>query len=141
MFGLHFSNFKFMILHQVTKAQKERMDKDQKALFCSVTATTVRIDNLKNVRWWIAQLLRSQYRRLAVIQARFLDVCARLKWTAVESFMICQVIRQVEVRLSNLPEANTKLVREWLENFDIVARTHNATLDAQQESLLLDEVG
>lgn len=82
------------LMLKITKAKKEVLDREQKALFCSVTATAVRIDNLRNIRWWIAQHMRSQYRRLRVVEARFLDITARLKWVALEGFAINQVGQQ-----------------------------------------------
>jgi len=63
----------------LVKYRKDKMDRDQKSLFCSVTATDARIENLKNIRWWIAQHMRSTVRRLRIVEQRFLDVCSRLK--------------------------------------------------------------
>jgi hypothetical protein len=47
---------------------------------------------------------------------------------------------QVELRLNRMPEKDTELAKEWLQNFEDVVRCHHATIDGQQEALLLDEI-
>ena len=128
------------ILLRISKAKKEKMDRDQQSTFLSVSATDTRIDHMKNIRWWVAQHVRSTVRRLRVVEQRFVDLCSRLKWDSLEGFVVHQVIEQLEIRMKNIPERNSKLVRDWLIRFDKVARTHHASLDSLQESLLQDEI-
>lgn len=116
------------------------MDLDQQSTFLSVAATETRMDNLKNIRWWITQHVRSTVRRLRLMELRFLDTCSRLKWISLEGFVVHQVIDQLDIRMSNLPDSNTKFVRDWLCKFDKVSRMHHASLDSLQESLLQDEI-
>ena len=103
----------------VTASEKDRLDREQKALFCNVSTTDARIENLKNIRWWIAQHVRSNYRRVRVVDVRFTDLCNRICWLSQESFSVGEVIRQIEIRLENIPQdASFNLAREWLERFD-----------------------
>ena len=124
----------------ISKEKKEKMDRDQKSTFLSVTATDVRIENLKNIRWWIAQHVRSSVRRLRLVELRFSDLCSRLKWAGLEGFVIQQVLDQIGVRKSNLSDSSTKLAQGWLNTFDDITRVHYASLDSLQESLLQDEM-
>ena len=115
-------------------------DKKVKARFCNVTAAHARKENCKNIRWWILQHLRANYRRRAVTECRMTDLLHRLAWVSMEAGLVHEVVDHIEFRRSNLPETDTKLVMPWLVKYDGYSRAHHATLDAQQESLLHDEI-
>ena len=94
----------------------------------------------RNIRWWIAQHLRGNYRRLRLIEARFQDLCQQLNWIAEEAFLIVQLAKQIDTRLQSMPERFTKLLVKWMESFRVKVSEHSATIDAQQEAVLQEEI-
>ena len=121
--------------------KKAEIEKSQKLLFCNVSVTDIRIENLKNIKWWIVQYARSAYRRLRIVEARFIDLCHRLNWIFQEGFVIKEIINQIQFRLDTISfTSDSEQVKLWLEKFLSTAKIHNITIDSQQESLLLDEL-
>jgi hypothetical protein len=52
----------------VTVAEYDRLEKQLKKWMVPVRAAELRIENLRNIRWWITQLLRTCYRRKAALE-------------------------------------------------------------------------
>lgn len=94
----------------------------------------------RNIQWWIAQYLRLCYRRLRIVEARFLDLCDQLTWIAKEAFVVNQVRTQLEVRMQNLPDKYVKHMVAWTERFLEGNVLHAVSIDAQQESVLQEEL-
>ena len=134
---------------KITAAQKAILDpedyqvieKKLDAVYRRVEVAGGRLENCRNIAWWITTYLRNAYRRLKVIELRIQDTSHRLAWISHESnsmhrieFHIFQRIKSMKVKLG------MGLAVDWLQRYGQKIQVHNATLDAQQESLVLEEI-
>lgn len=135
-------------LSVIVAAQKATMDPqlyEREELKLKVVAIRIegaeqRAFNCVNRRWWITQLLRANYRRIQFVKLRFLDSLKRIMWVSKESEIVSRIMFQIEQRLDLLKgEEDAKLTVEWLKIYDAHCWAHQATLDASQEAILLDE--
>lgn len=116
------------------------MEMNLRRLMVRVEGIQQRIENAANQRWWIAQLLRANYRRKAAAEVRYQDTMRRLEWIAVESAIVHRIVVEMDeqyARLSVLRDA--MLASNWLERYRAYAMDHLALLDSQQETVLKEE--
>lgn len=134
---------------QITAALKPTMDPkayevletELKVLMIPVDAADARLSNCRNVRQWITQILRSAYRRKAILEERLRDTIKRLEWVALESFLVSRIEFHMTVRrkmLKAFPSMKGAVL--WLDRYIRYAAEHLAALDAQQETILLEEI-
>ena len=135
-------------LSLIVAAQKATMDPqlyEREELKLKVVAIRVegaeqRAFNCFNRRWWITQLLRANYRRIQFLKLRFQDSLKRLVWVTKESEVVSRMMFQIAHRIDLLQdEGDAKLTVEWLRIYLEHCNAHQATLDASQEAILLDE--
>jgi hypothetical protein len=100
------------------------------------------LDNLSMQQFWISQCVRSACRRLSFTRARYADISSRLAWVAQEQRMVARVLFHVDNRIRRFEASgkDSKLVVDWLRFHQAKAVEILTAFDAQQESLLLDEV-
>ena len=116
------------------------LEKQLEGIYKKVETAEHRLDNFKNIRWWIAQHLRANYRRRAGAKERLKDTLKRVEWVNTESFVVQRIEYQVKERIKLLaPLLNTSAPIKWLTKYCEHIQIHLATLDSQQESLLLEE--
>lgn len=119
----------------------EKMEKILEALWVRVEMSQQRISNLANIRWWISQHLRSCYRRKEIIKSRFSDTLKRLEWVTIENLLVRRIQSQLKIRGSLFKNRlGMGLATDWLNRHGEYVAVHLATLDAQQETVLLEEV-
>lgn len=124
----------------VTPYEYEKLEKELKRLLIRAEACDAKIENNKNLRWWIAQHMRSAYRRKAVLQIRIADCYSRLEWVSLEAALLGRIEMQMQFRIDKLSEINSmKIIVDWLTKHLDYAQIHSASLDAQQETILLEE--
>ena len=98
-------------------------------------------ENCVNMRWWIAQHLRNAYRRRSGLKVRLQDTIGRLQWNLVESGIISRVEIHCDARVEQFkPILGMGMATSWLQRYGENPKTLQATLDAQQESILLEEM-
>ena len=94
-----------------------------------------------NMRWWIAQHLRNAYRRRSGLKTRLKDTVDRLQWNLVESGIIGRVEVHCDARVEQFkPILGMGMATSWLQRYGEHPKTLQATLDAQQETILLEEL-
>lgn len=119
----------------------ERMEKALDALWIRVEIAQQRMANVTNIRWWIAQHLRSSFRRREIVQARFLDTIKRLEWVVIENSLVRRIESQLKCRVELFrTRLGMGLATEWLNRYSEFIAKHVATLDAQQETIILEEI-
>ncbi len=133
---------------QVTAAQKgvldpeeyEKLEKKLDATYKRVETAQNRLDNCRNISWWITTYLRNSYRRLKAIEVRIKDTCHRLEWVNHESNIVGRIESHVFKRIEVMKlKLGMGLAVDWLQRYGKKMQIHQATLDAQQESLILEE--
>ena len=112
-----------------------------KAIRLAISNAEHLIENCKNQRSWITHVLRSHCRRLSLTKVRFADVVARLSWLPKEQAVLSRVLVNIKVRETHLKGSkDSHLALQWLHtHHDLVSNVAMA-LDAQQESILMDEI-
>lgn len=89
--------------------------------------------NVNNIRWWIAQHLRSCVRRREIVRARLQDTLRRLEWVATEFALVQRVDAQSRVRIDAYrPQLGMGMAAEWLGRLRGHCAMHLASLDALQ---------
>ncbi len=125
---------------ELTPEEYEKLEHKLDAVYRRVEVAQLRLDNLKNVRWWILQYLRAAYRRREAIKVRLADTIKRLEWVNRESAIVgrieFQVVQRIEIMKQKL---GMGMAVDWLQRYSEFIMRHQATLDAQQESILLEE--
>lgn len=104
-----------------------------------------RLENSRNMSWWITQHLRYAYRKLSLLPIRLENIHKQIQWIAEENAIFtrsklhCEArIHQLEVSYHNDETMNAP--KMWLtEKLEFIMQQQVA-LDAQQESLLRDEI-
>ena len=125
----------------VSAAEYEKLELSLRLVMIKVEAAEQRARDCINRRWWIAQIIRANYRRLAFLKLRFLDTLKRLMWVSIESAYVSRIVFHIGIRLQLFEgKPDTKLVREWLKLYLGYAQLHQATLDASQEAITMDEI-
>ena len=135
-------------LSVVVAAQKATLDPELyareemrlKVVAMRVEAAEQRAYNCVNRRWWITQLLRANYRRAQFVRLRFADSLKRMTWVAKESAAVARILFQIQYRLqAYAEEPDAKMAVAWLKGYEQHTQRHQATLDASQEAIILDE--
>jgi hypothetical protein len=125
----------------VTPTEYEKLEKKLQKLLYKVETSNQRLDNCQNIKWWATQHMRSLYRRRAAMLTRIQDTFHRLEWVANESAVIDHVLFHLDFRLSKYNGLVAyKEVYEWLLRHKAHSEEHSAALDAQQETILLEEL-
>ena len=89
--------------------------------------------NVANIRWWVAQHLRSSVRRREIVRARLQDTLRRLEWVGVEFALVQRIDAQAAVRLEVYrPQLGMGMASEWLQRLRGHCAAHLASLDALQ---------
>ncbi len=102
-----------------------------------------RLENTRNMAWWITQHLRNCYRKLAVINARYHDTMARIGWVTTEGTMLSRIVFHMEKRVTIFRQqkaAEMVSIADWIEKFCGPAAVQEAKLDGQQETLIKEEI-
>jgi hypothetical protein len=124
----------------ITPYEYEKLEKELKRLLIRAEACDAKIENNKNLRWWIAQHMRNSYRRKAVLEIRIADCFSRLEWVSLEASLLGRIEIQMQYRIDKLSEINSmKIIVDWITKHLGYAQIHSAALDAQQETILLEE--
>ncbi len=111
------------------------------AVYKKVECAQLCHENSINMRWWIAQHLRNAYRRRSALKVRLQDTIDRLKWNLVESGIISRVEVHCDARIKQFtPILGMGMATSWLQRYGEHPKTLQATLDAQQETILLEEL-
>ena len=119
----------------------EVMEKVLEALWVRVDIAQQRMANIQNIRWWICQHLRSSYRRRQIIKARYADTLKRLEWVCMEHFLVTRIESQLQARVESFKaRLGMGLASDWLLRHSNLVSSHLATLDAQQETITLEEI-
>jgi hypothetical protein len=85
--------------------------------------------------------LRANYRRKSAAEERYQDTCARIEWISLESGIVSCMEFEMKLRLDMFAsDPNFGLVVGWLRRYSNYAAGHQAQLDAQQETVLLEEL-
>ncbi len=133
---------------QITAAQKtvlnpddyEKLEKKLDAVYRRVEVAHMRLENCRNIAWWITTYLRNAYRRLKVIELRVKDTVTRLAWVSQESNSVerieFHIFKRIDTMISKL---GMGMAVDWLQRYGKKVQVHLANLDAQQESLILEE--
>lgn len=123
-----------------TKEQEKR-EIMLKNIYLKVESADSRLENYRNINWWISQHLRFCYRKKAYITQRFQDTIERLKWNLVEFTMIERLKYHIEYRQRQLGlKKDTEMIRDWLKTYHSNAIQQLIQLDSQQETILNEEI-
>jgi len=133
---------------KVTAAQKgilepeeyEKLEKKLDATYKRVETAQNRLDNCRNISWWITTYLRNSYRRLKAIEVRLKDTTHRLEWVNHEYNIVSRIESHVFTRIEVMKtKLGMGMAVDWLQRYVKKMQIHQATLDSQQESLILEE--
>ena len=125
----------------VTPTEYEKLEKKLQKLLYKVETSNQRLDNCQNIKWWATQHMRSLYRRRAAMLTRIQDTFHRLEWVATESAVIDHILFHLDFRLSKYNGLVAyKEVYEWLVRHKAHCEAHSAAIDAQQETIILEEL-
>lgn len=99
------------------------------------------IENLNLETAYIAQCVRSGCRRLSYLKERYSDKQNRLAWIAQEFFAVERAALQMNRRMAALDQSrDCAMPLDWLSKHLALANGVLTSLDAQQESIALDEI-
>ena len=125
----------------VTPQEYEKLELKLRLIAIKIEAAEQLAHNCINRRWWITQIIRANYRRQAFAKLRFADTLKRLVWVADESLVVSRIVFHMSVRMEKyLEKADGKFVVEWLAKYRAYAYELQATLDANQEAIMMDEM-
>lgn len=125
----------------VTPQEYEKLEGTLSIVYIKVEAAEAMVHNCKNRRWWITQIIRANYRRLAFCKVRIIDTLKRIEWNSMESHLVSRIMHHADFRIKYLAEKeDAKLTVDWLKIYLEHATLHQATLDASQQAILLDEM-
>ena len=112
-----------------------------KGLLLAASSAEHIAENCSTQRSWISHTIRATCRRLSLMRERFLDVISRLAWLPREQAVMARVVANIKIRLKWLERSkDSQLALEWLREHLQYATDIAIALDAQQESLILDEM-
>lgn len=125
-----------------TENERLRNEKAAKRLQIRYESMDERLEVLRNIRWWIIQQSRYVYRKAAMIPTRVQDANAQLVWVAEEYARLQRARIHCEKRIEKSLAVGDAMdaPREWIEEHLKYILTQQIALDAQQESLLKDEI-
>merc|ERR1711871_453106 len=75
-------------LSTFAKEKVKKLNFRTKSKALGIKSIKFRLENLKNMQWWIDQMMRASYRRLAVVTARYDDTQSYLEWFYRESNVV-----------------------------------------------------
>lgn len=133
-----------VIKHTVLNSQEEEKKEMQaRVLFMKYEAANVRLENCRNMQWWVTQFIRFCNRKKAAVVQRYKDTINRLSWVSMESAILTRMHFHIDERISALrelkkPELNT--IADWVQPFSDQAHVRQSALDGQQETLIKEEV-
>ena len=118
----------------------EKLEQKLDGVYRRVEVAQQRLENLKNVQWWILQYLRAAYRRREAVKVRLADTIKRIEWVNRENAIVSRIEFQTSKRIDIMKQKlGMGMAVDWLQRYTEFILTHQATLDAQQESILLEE--
>lgn len=132
-----------------TTRQKEENDKQVKYLHEKYQNMQERLENLKNMVWWLLQHLRFLYRKSLLLPVRLQDITAQLHWIQEEYVLLQRLQDQTERRIEtqaqlmkNKPKDKSlyESAKEWLEEHLPYIIDQQIALDGQQQSVVEDEI-
>jgi hypothetical protein len=83
-----------------TQTEKDKNDKIIREMKLKVDCLQERVENLRNMIWWIKQHLRFCYRKLALLPLRLHDLLKQLIWFYVENTLLQRVRSHSERRIA-----------------------------------------
>ncbi len=87
-----------------SQQEKDRNDKILREMKLKVDCLQERIENLKNIIWWIQHHLRFCYRKLALLPLRLQDLLKQLIWIYVENLLLQRIRLHAEKRVAMMSE-------------------------------------
>eukprot|EP01038_Epipyxis_sp_PR26KG_P007862 gene7862-10671_t len=110
-------------------------------IMTKIEALDIRIENCKNMRWWISQHLRTNYRRNKIIDVRFQDILERLEWIVHENIILSSIKYEMEEKINfHKKNKDTIHISTWISTY--LNHVHNLQIsfDSQQDSIIQDEL-
>jgi hypothetical protein len=83
-----------------TQTEKDKNDKIIREMKLKVDCLQERVENLRNMIWWIKQHLRFCYRKLVLLPLRLHDLLKQLIWFYVENILLQRVRAHSERRIA-----------------------------------------
>ncbi|KAJ1426016.1 hypothetical protein B484DRAFT_397730 [Ochromonadaceae sp. CCMP2298] len=97
-----------------TANERDHNESVAKNLHMKLEAAMLRVENARNMMWWVEQQLRMLNRKISVIDLRFSDTLARAEWAAVEFAVLVRIEFHMRQRLTRLREDPLmELVTDW----------------------------
>lgn len=125
-----------------TENERLRNEKAAKKLQIRYESMDERLEVLRNIRWWINQHLRYVYRKVAMLPIRVKDVHDQMVWLGEEYSILQRTRVHCEKRVEKLAAVGEEMKAplKWIEDHLQFIVKQQVALDAQQESLLKDEI-
>jgi len=124
-----------------TANERDHNESVAKNLHMKLEAAMLRVENARNMMWWVEQQLRMLNRKISVIDLRFSDTLARAEWAAVEFAVLVRIEFHMRQRLTRLREDPLmELVTDWVSRYLSYVILQQTLLDSLQESILREEV-
>ena len=125
-----------------TGAERDRRELLVKSLHIQLEAAQARLENARNMSWWIAQQLRYLYRKLGIISVRFEDTLKRLQWVSVEFAILGRIEFHMRERIRRLSESIKEMhpVADWVNGYLKLVIKQQVLLDSLQETILREEL-
>lgn len=129
-----------------TQSEKEKNDKEVKVLFLRYENVNERLENVRNVQWWIHQHLRLLYRKKSLLPIRLEDIHKQLVYVSIEFEALQRILQHANLRVTKLDDKEEekkdlmKAPREWIVTHVQHVEKQLIALDAQQETVLKEEI-
>jgi len=125
-----------------TSSERDREEAAAKILHLKLEAASARVENARNIVWWVQQHLRMVSRKRSIIEVRLRDALQRVEWTAVEFAILTRIDFHMRRRIQRLQGAGAEMqaVAEWVQKYLAFAVKQQIVLDSLQESIIREEI-
>uniref|UniRef100_A0A7S3GN15 EF-hand domain-containing protein n=1 Tax=Spumella elongata TaxID=89044 RepID=A0A7S3GN15_9STRA len=130
------------ILLNCTNNERDRRELLVKSLHIKLEAASTRLENTRNMVWWITQHLRMLYRKLSILKVRFQDTLLRIQWVSIEYAILQRMEYHMEKRVTVLSTSIPEMlpVAEWVKGYLSLVVKQCILLDCMQETMLKEEI-
>lgn len=125
-----------------TAEDRDRRELLVKSLHIKLEAASARVENTRNMLWWVVQHLRCLYRKLSIVTVRFADTLRRIEWISVEFAILRRMEFHMQERIRRLRESPREMhpVADWITTYLNLVVKQQILLDSLQETIVREEM-
>lgn len=125
-----------------TPADRDRRELQVKELHIKLEAASARVENTRNMLWWVVQHLRCLYRKLSIVTVRFADTLRRIEWISEEFAILRRMEFHMQQRIHRLRESAKEMhpVADWVSTYLELVIKQQLLLDSLQETVVREEM-